>query len=91
MKRTSARRTATAVLAAGLAFGVTVVAGVAPASAAVKTSKGGTTITTGGTLNGGTLNGGTLNGGTLNGGTLNGGTLNGGTLNGGTLNGGTLN
>ena len=59
MSHTPVRRTATAVLAAGLVFGVTLVAGVAPASAAPKSS-------TGGTLNGGTLNGGTLNGGTLN-------------------------
>ena len=81
MSHTPVRRTATAVLAAGLVFGVTLVAGVAPASAAVKISKTGTAVVYGGTLNGGTLNGGTLNGGTLNGGTLNGGTLNGGTLN----------
>ncbi len=65
MSVTSARRTRTAVLAAALAFGVTLVAGVAPASAAV-TSKDGSTVVSGGTLNGGTLNGGTLNGGTLN-------------------------
>ncbi len=87
MSSTFARRSCTAVLALGLAL----VAGAAPASAAVKITKDGTAVVYGGTLNGGTLNGGTLNGGTLNGGTLNGGTLNGGTLNGGTLNGGTLN
>ena len=71
MSRTPVRRTATAVLAAGLAVGVTLVAGVAPASAAVKTTKGVVAVVTDGTLDGGTLNGGTLNGGTLNGGTLN--------------------
>ena len=74
MSSTSARRTATAILAAGLAVGVTF-AGAAPASAAVKT-KAPVIVLDGGTLNGGALNGGTLNGGTLNGGTLNGGTLN---------------
>jgi hypothetical protein len=89
MTCTAARRTGTAVLAAGLAFGVTLVAGVAPASAAAKSKT--PVVVDGGTLNGGTLNGGTLNGGTLNGGTLDGGTLNGGSLDGGTLNGGTLN
>ena len=65
MSRTPARRS-TAVLAVALAFGVSLVAGAAPASAAVKISKDGTAVVYGGTLNGGTLNGGTLNGGTLN-------------------------
>jgi hypothetical protein len=80
VSRTPARRTSTALLASVLAVGVTLMAGVAPASAAPKV-KGSVTVVDGGTLNGGTLNGGTLNGGTLNGGTLDGGTLNGGTLN----------
>jgi uncharacterized membrane protein len=89
MSRTPVRRTATAVLAAGLAFGVTLVAGVAPASAAPKVKSG--TTTTVGVVDGATLNGATLNGATLNGATLNGGSLDGATLNGVTLNGVTLN
>ena len=76
MTSTSARRTATAVLAAGLVFGVTLVAGVAPASAAVKVKGGTAVVVDGATLNGATLNGATLNGATLNGATLNGVTLN---------------
>lgn len=86
MSRTPVRRTATAVLAAGLAFGVTLVAGVAPASAAPKVKGGTAVVVDGATLNGATLNGATLNGATLNGATLNGGTLDGATLNGVTLN-----
>ena len=75
MSRTPFRRTATAVLAAGLAFGVTLVAGVAPASAAPKV-KSTAVVVDGATLNGVTLNGVTLNGGTLDGATLTGVTLN---------------
>ena len=74
MSRTPVRRACTAVLAAGLALGVTLVAGVAPASAAVKT-KTPAVVVDSGTTNGGTLYGGTLYGGTLYGGTLYGGTL----------------
>ena len=81
MSRTSARRSCTVVLALGLAL----LAGTAPASAAVKTSKGGTAVVVGGTLTGGTLHGGTLHGGTLHGGTLHGGTVDGAYQLGGTL------
>ena len=81
MSGTPARRRSTAVVAVALAFGVTLFAGAAPASAAVKVGKGSTPITTGVTLNGVTLNGVTLNGVTLNGVTLNGESQNGVTLN----------
>ena len=81
MSRTSARRSCTLVLALGL----TLLAGAAPASAAVKVSKDGTAVVVGGTLTGGTLHGGTLHGGTLHGGTLHSGTVDGGALLGGTL------
>ncbi len=88
MSRPSARRTCTAVLATGLAFGITLVAGTAPASAAVK-PKGNVVVVlepaTGGSLYGGSLYGGSLYGGSLYGGSLDGGSLYGGSLYGGSV------
>jgi hypothetical protein len=72
MNRTPASRICSALVAAGLALGVTVVASASPAAAATK-PKVGVVVTD--PANGGTLYGGTLYGGTLYGGTLYGGTL----------------
>ena len=65
MTGTSVSRISAAVVAVSLAFGVTLVAAVAPASAAPRTTSGTVVVVDGGTLYGGSLNGGTLHGGTL--------------------------
>ena len=82
MNRTPASRICSALVAAGLTLGVTVVASASPAAAASK-PKAGVVVTdpaTGGSLYGGSLYGGSLYGGSLYGGSLYGGSLYGGSL-----------
>ena len=83
MIRTPARRICSAVVAVGLAFGVTLVSSASPAAAATKSKPGAVVVTDpalGGSLYGGSLYGGSLYGGSLYGGSLYGGSLYGGSL-----------
>ena len=82
MSRKPASRICSALVAAGLALGVTVVSSASPAAAATKPKAGVvvTEPTTGGSLYGGSLYGGSLYGGSLYGGSLYGGSLYGGSL-----------